>query len=420
MPKVAYWAPDDELTALERIAGCAAEHKKGDRHGVAPVMANSCCRVSGITFPEFSRDPYLAFQSFIATNEIVGHDIIVPLVDLSIDSANFHIGDFYQPIVYPQHDVARVDYDDSLIKSPDDYDRIEFSDVRKEGSRTKYYADMMHYLGKYFIYGETRFGNKHPVTPVLYDPIGTLGTLRGVERMFVDIRKHKEKVKIALDIITDEEVEQTKAICDAGCAVLYLITLFSANILMSRNQWLEWGAPGLGTLAKTVDEHPGVTRKGLHNCCNGVYWDLCFRATGSGPHNPMSFAFAPDDCEDAEDPDACTLEKYGKTHCFLYGYVSPATYMYLGTPHDVEMETKRQMDALGKDGDFVVATGCEFPPNGPIWNAIAQVGASFKYGRFDGKTTPIPWEWKDWGLPERMAPAPPPLGWEEMKKTFDK
>jgi hypothetical protein len=52
MPKVAYWAPEDEITSLERIAGYHAEHKKPDRHGVAPVMANSCCRVSGITFPE--------------------------------------------------------------------------------------------------------------------------------------------------------------------------------------------------------------------------------------------------------------------------------------------------------------------------------------------------------------------------------
>jgi len=418
MPKVAYWAPDDEITSLERIAGYHAEHKKPDRHGSAPVMANMCARVYGVSNPEFSRDAYIAFQAFIMTNEIVGHDIIVPLIDLSIDPPGFHIGDFYQPMKWPEHDAARVDYDNSLVKSADDWEKLEYDDVMKIGNRTRYYTDLMKYLCQYFMYQGDRFGNKHPVTPVIYDTIGCMGMLRGAERMFVDWMKKPEKAKIGAEIITEELCKQVKSICDAQCAVLYLITLFSGNVLMSRKAWMQAGAPYLARMAKTIDEHAGVTRKGLHNCVNGGYWDLMFKATGHGLHNPMSFAYPPDDCEDAEDPDACMLEKYGKTDCFLYGYVNPATYMYLGTPHEAEMETKRQMEALGKDGDFVVATGCEFPPNGPIQNAIAQVAASFKYGRFDGKTTPLPWEWKDWFMPTRLTPAPPPLGWvpEKVKK----
>ena len=402
MPKVAYWAPEEEMTSLERVAGYALEHKEGDRNPAVPVMANCCCRATGITNPEFSRDAYLAFQSFIATSEIVGHDVIVPLIDLSIDCDVFHIGDRRQVVLYPEHDAARADYDRPLLTSPDDYTRLEAFDNRQVGFRTRYIQDLAAYLSTYFQAGVDIFGNKKPVTPVIYGPLGVLGTMRGVERLFVDIRKSPEKTKVALDIVTDELCEQIKAICESGCAVQYMITLFSGNVICSKKTWNEAEAPWLARMADTV-RGTGGTRVGIHNCGNGVYAEEIVNCVKHGPTNPFSFSYVPDDCEAADDPDKAFQEKWGEKFT-IFGYVVPSTFSYLGTPREMYNESVRLLDVHKKGGGFIVATGCEFPPNGPFYTAIAQITAAMEKGRFDGKTVNVPWEWMDWVLPERLSP----------------
>ena len=411
MPKVAYWAPEDSMTSLERVAGHALEHKEGDRCPVAPVMANSCCRMTGVTFPEFAKDAYLAFQAFVATAEVIGHDVIVPLIDLSIDGEGFHIGERRQAIKYPEHDAARVDYDKPLITSPDDYERLEGFDCKEIGRRSRYISDLAHYLTTYFQEQGTRLGNKNPNTPVIYGPLGVLGTLRGVERLFVDVRKSPEKVRVALDVITDELCEQVKAICESGCAVLYMITLFSGNVLMSKKAWNEAEAPWLARMAETIRQSKG-SRVGIHNCINGPYFEEIINCVKHTPRNPFSFAYVPDDCENADDPDAAVKEKWGQK-VTLFGYVVPATFAYLGTPQEMYNESCRLLDKCMKGGGYVLSCGCEYPPNGPFINAIAQCAAAHECGRYDGKTVKLPWDWKDWVLGERRSPAPLPKveGW---------
>ena len=56
--------------------------------------------------------------------------------------------------------------------------------------------------------------------------------------------------------------------------------------------------------------------------------------------------------------------------------------MFLGTPEEVKMECKRQIEALNKGGGFILATGCEFPPNGSLMNAIAMMEAAELYGKY--------------------------------------
>jgi uroporphyrinogen decarboxylase len=43
-------------------------------------------------------------------------------------------------------------------------------------------------------------------------------------------------------------------------------------------------------------------------------------------------------------------------------------------------ECRRQIDVLAKGGGFVLAPGCEYPPNIPLTNAFAIVEAAKKYG----------------------------------------
>jgi uroporphyrinogen decarboxylase len=73
--------------------------------------------------------------------------------------------------------------------------------------------------------------------------------------------------------------------------------------------------------------------------------------------------------------------KWGKKTT-LCGYASPAQYAFLGTPEEMKMECKKEIEELGKDGGFILATGCEFPPNGSLMNAIAMMEAAELYGKY--------------------------------------
>jgi uroporphyrinogen decarboxylase len=48
----------------------------------------------------------------------------------------------------------------------------------------------------------------------------------------------------------------------------------------------------------------------------------------------------------------------------------------------MKQECKKQIEELGKDGGFILATGCEFPPNGSLMNAIAMMEAAELYGKY--------------------------------------
>ena len=136
--------------------------------------------------------------------------------------------------------------------------------------------------------------------------------------------------------------------------------------------WMATEGPFATRIADAVRE--GGSMVIVHNCGNGVYFDIQMETMQPVA---ISFAYTPDDCQNM--PEA--KEKWGdKTS--LIGYVDPATYMFLGTPDEAKEECKRQIDELKKDGGFILSTGCEFPPNGSLMNAIAMMEAAELYGRY--------------------------------------
>jgi uroporphyrinogen decarboxylase len=48
----------------------------------------------------------------------------------------------------------------------------------------------------------------------------------------------------------------------------------------------------------------------------------------------------------------------------------------------MKQECKKEIDELAEGGRFILATGCEFPPNGSLMNAIAMMEAAELYGKY--------------------------------------
>jgi len=88
----------------------------------------------------------------------------------------------------------------------------------------------------------------------------------------------------------------------------------------------------------------------------------------------ISFAHLPDDCHDRKE----LKNRYGD-QVVLMGMVETPLLGY-GSPFDVMQECRRMIDDLADGGGFILAPGCEYPPNLPMDNALAIAMAARNYG----------------------------------------
>jgi uroporphyrinogen decarboxylase len=91
----------------------------------------------------------------------------------------------------------------------------------------------------------------------------------------------------------------------------------------------------------------------------------------------ISVAYPPDDCNDWVE----MKQKWGDKVA-LCGAVHPGQTIFLGTPDDVKEECKQFIQEMAGGGGYVLAPGCEFPPNGSLLNAMAIAEAAELYGRY--------------------------------------
>ena len=346
-----------EMLPLERVL-CAVFHKEPDRVPVVPYLLGASRRITGIGYDDFSRRGEAVADSYLAATQMIGGDALYNFVDLSVEAA-----DFGQKIVYPGNSTAHPDYHEPRIAAIEDYERLEVFDPRKS-TRMSMVIELGRFLSR-------KAGIRYPVMGFTFGPLGVLSMMRGAQRLFVDCLRHPEKVKVALEVITEVLVDFVRAQCDSGVDAVMLDTLFAAQSGISRELWVEME----GVYAKRIADE--IRRCGtmvvLHNCGNGPYFDLQIEYL-----DPLliSFADLPDDCRDVAE----LKEKYGK-RVALAGFL-PTDSICMDTPQRMMEIAREQIYALAPGGGFILAPGCEYPPNVDLVNAVAIVRAAEIYGRY--------------------------------------
>jgi uroporphyrinogen decarboxylase len=346
------------MNSLERVV-TTLQHKEPDRVPWASFFLAASRRVYGATYAEWAQDGELAAKSMLQAQEMIGFDCMAAAMDLSVEAAGYG-----QEIIFPTEDTPHPNYDNPLIKTPEDYAKLEPFDPTKEGTRTKEmikFSDVM----------MSERGSTVPVMALVYGPLGILSMLRSAEKLLRDCMKHKEEVLKGLEIVTEVQVEYVKALAKTGSVILF-DTLFASQSMMSRKLWLETEGQFMPRLAETARECGAMVV--IHNCGNGPYFDVQIETM-----KPVliSVAYPPDDCKDWIE----TKQKWG-SKITLCGAVHPGQTIFLGTPQDVKEACKQFIKDMAGGGGFVLAPGCEFPPNGSLLNAFAFAEAVELYGRY--------------------------------------
>ncbi|WP_207708753.1 uroporphyrinogen decarboxylase family protein [Heliobacterium mobile] len=349
----------EEMTSLERIAA-ALQYQKPDRVPVAPLVCGASHRVLGTTYDKWSMDADLATRSLLAAHEIIGFDSFLTLVDLSVEAY-----DFGQDVIFPKTSTAYSNTNNPLIKTVEDYYKLKPVNPR-ETKRMGMIIDMCAGLSK-------ARGKDTAVIGFVYGPLGVLSQLRGHERMFMDCIRHPEAVLQAVEVLTEVLIDYAKAQIEAGAHAVCIDTLYASGSIMSKKMWEKFEGPFAKRIADVIRDSGAVLL--LHNCGNKIYFDVQEKWL-----HPVaiSHAYPADDCVDWDEH----ARKWGKKIVTI-GYSVPSDTAIMMSPEEIMEDCRKQIETF-KDcnGGFILATGCEFPPNGNLLSAIAMVKAAKKYGKY--------------------------------------
>lgn len=342
------------VSSLERVL-TAVRHKEPDRVPVTPILSGGARQISGISYPDHSLNADKTAQSFLDGWKFVGGDLVLLMLDLSLEAA-----DFGQRIVYPDNSTPYPDYDHPMIRDVDDYDRIQSFDPLKS-PRMSEFVRLCRIMVK-------EVGLKSIVTGFVFGPLGVLAMMRGAELLFKDCVLYPKKVQKACEIITGVLIEYVQAQCDSGVPAVAIDSLFASKTGLPKKLWEEIEGPFVSEISRVIKDNGLIV--GVHNCGHDPYFDSQIRSMDP---EVMSFAHLPDDCKDRKE----LKKKYGD-RVTLLGYVATPLLVH-GTPTEVMDECRRQIDDLAPGGGFILAPGCEYPPGIPLTNAIAMIKAAEKY-----------------------------------------
>lgn len=343
------------LTNIERLV-TALRHKEPDHVPCCPLVISASRHLVGASFPEFAQNPRIAADALLAGFEFTGGEVIVPMLDLSVEAA-----DFGQCMIYPEDSTPHPDYSDPLIRDVGDYSKLKRIDLR-DARRMSAIVDLCRILVE-------QVGFRGAVSGFSFGPLGVLNMMRGANHLFRDCVNHPGDVMAAMETITDVLIEFVRAQCDAGVLAVTLDTLFASWNGLSKEMWEKIEGPFVREIARSIREKGCLV--GVHNCGDGIYFDAQIRFMEPAI---ISFAHLPDDCRDRKE----LKERYGD-QVVLMGCVETPMLSY-ATPFEVMQECRAVIDDLADGGGFILAPGCEYPPNLHLDNAVALVQAARKFG----------------------------------------
>lgn len=347
-----------EMTSLERVA-TTLQFKEPDRVPAGPLVCGASHRVAGITYGEWSSGENVEamVRGHIDAMELLNHDGVVALVDLSVEAA-----DFGQEVIFPEFDTAHPNYDNNFIKGPKDYKKVTRINPRKS-KRMKSVIDLIAGLSK-------EVGKTHAIVGFVYGSLGVMSMMRGPENFFMDLIEHPDEVLPALQIMDEVLTDYAVAQVEAGAHACCYDNLYASQSILGKELWEKYEGASIKKVCDAIRNAGALVA--LHNCGNGIYFDVSQKWANP---NVISHAYVADDVDSWEEHKA----KWGHQIATM-GWIPPGPVAMLGTPEEIEEECKAEIDIFKKGGGFILATGCEYPPNAPLLNARRIVEAAKKYG----------------------------------------
>ncbi len=350
----------EQMSHMDRTLAAMGD-KKVDRLPVYPLACGVMRKFANRNYRDYATEPKAFVDSAFLGSKYLDTDMFVGLIDLSATSA-----DFGCKIKYPEDDTPSSE---GHLKT---YDNLEVPEV-KEGTR----AHELVMASKM----ATEKLNKELNTPFVgfhEGPLLTLTQLMGADRVLMDMKTHPDVVLEALQKCTDYICQVSELFFDEGaCNALCIDNLWSNNVIMSEEDY--WKFDG----KFVYDQHLPLFKKYnqpyiIHNCADAVHFDTQITKFDTKLY---SYAYYPKQRGKGSQNYADLIPKYGDTCCMM-GEINPVDFMdnSPGGVQKIKNDTKNLIEGVipvlkdnGMQSKYVMASGCEIPPGGPLNTVKAMV-----------------------------------------------
>ncbi len=357
----------EEMTHIDRTLSAMSD-KKVDRLPVYPLACGVLRKFAGVNYRDYATKAEAFTESAFLGCKYLDLDMFVGLADLSATSA-----DFGCKIKYPEEDTPSSE---GHIK---DYEKIEVPELKK-GTRG-YELVMSSKQAKEKL-------NKELNTPFIgfhEGPLLTLTQLMGADRVLMDMKTQPDVVLEAVQKCSDyicqlSELFFNEDACDALC----VDNLWSNNVIMSEDDY--WKFDG----KFVYDQHVPIFKQYnqpyiIHNCADAVHFETQIRKFGTALY---SYAYYEKTRDKGSQNYADLIPKYGDICCMM-GEVNPIDFMdgsaagVQKVKDNTETLLENVLPVLKENGlqsKYVMSTGCEVPPGGPLTTVQAMVNAVKELG----------------------------------------
>jgi uroporphyrinogen decarboxylase len=207
---------------------------------------------------------------------------------------------------------------------------------------------------------------KVPVDSYIQAPFRLAATLRGANEFYRDLVKRPEQVHKLLEITTLSQIIYGVAAVNAGADIITISDPMSSRIAVTRKQWENFGFIYTKRVVSELKK-TGV-KIILHICSNTIDRVDTFPQLGV---DGLSLG--------SEVDLAVAREKVGPRVCLL-GNVTPS-HLLQSSQSEIEEESKECIEKAGRDGAFILSSGCGVPYGTPPKNikAMVDVAKSYQY-----------------------------------------
>lgn len=357
----------EEMTHIDRTVSAMSD-KKVDRLPVYPLACGVLRKFAGVNYRDYATKAEAFTESAFLGCKYLDLDMFVGLADLSATSA-----DFGCKIKYPEDDTPSSE---GHIK---DYEKIEVPEL-KEGTRG-YELVMASKQAKEKL-------NKELNTPFVgfhEGPLLTLTQLMGADRVLMDMKTQPDVVLEAVQKCSDYICQLSELFFSEGaCDSLCIDNLWSNNVIMSEEDY--WKFDG----KFVYDQHVPVFKQYnqpyiIHNCADAVHFETQIRKFGTVLY---SYAYYEKSRDKGSQNYADLIPKYGDICCMM-GEVNPVEFMdgSAAGVQKVKGDTKTLLENVlpvlkenGLQSKYIMSTGCEVPPGGPLTTVQAMVNTVKEFG----------------------------------------
>ena len=349
------------MTSLERIRR-AARLELSEVVPVAPYMGNHGAKVGGVLISDYCRDGKLMAEAQIRAWEIYGQDVVVAQSD------NYYIAEGFGVKTRFMDDSTPV-FDAPAIMELADIYKLRVPDPYRDGR-------MPVYLEAVSILANT-FKDDVCIRGAGTGPFSLASHLMGTERFLYELAMAEadedEEALAALaalmELTSDALIAFSRALMASGAHLVMCGDSLASISVISPSMYKKWAFPYEKKVFSALREE--CEQRGaysiLHVC--GKMTPVLEAMADTGAH-----ILEIDSLVDLAEAKA----RVGDRVC-LMGNLNPTEILLQGTPEKVDAAATAAIEAAGRNGGFILGSGCEVPIFAPQENLKAMIAAARRH-----------------------------------------